>query len=906
MTVLWRCLSGLLWAGLWAMPGVAVAQGGFGAPGFGGPTAEPITLSAQIVPHDGPTGLAIEVQGRLGPGKYTYAMSQPTGKGPFGVKITLDDSDQFTPEGEWTANREPKIEREPQFDNATVHKLTGTVTWTRPIRLTEGSDLAGLSINARANLLVCDAQSCIPVDDPRIVAKPSVAALEAWVERTTEDEVVVEGFRNPNGKFTWTARLVPGTVAPGGSTTLVVSATPDEEAPWHIFPLGVSPAASDPSMATIMALTELGPLQPQRPTLVEPEASTHSEGSLGEVAWHESPVTWRIRIDVPEDTPLGALPFAGRVGFQACLPSDAGGVCLTPTGIEFTGTLQVAEQAEAAPAVLRFEALPGGRGPGSYQAVEAALTGEANFNAGAEVVPYGPDPNDDDTEPTATAAVVAPVGGVELLGYLLMAAVGGFLLNFMPCVLPVVGLKVMSFVSQAGQSRTRVFLLNVYYTMGIIAVFLILATLAALPAWVMLLDSVGVLPEGWGSAEALGWGQLFQFHAFLIGLASLVWIMALSFLGVWEIPVPGFAVSDSMNRMASQEGFSGAFSKGIVATLLATPCTAPMIGPAAGFALTQPAAVVYGIFLAMALGFASPYLVIGLRPSLARYLPKPGAWMNTFKQVMGFFLVGTVAFLLFSLRQDGTLLYATVVFLLTLWFSCWYIDRIPVGAGKLVTLHGWLVALTVAGVVGLFVFGALRFQALLVLALGLIAPLVWIGLAPAGPARKTDQPVDWQAIVRRWASGLAVYGAVVAVALGGFNQRIVLPWQEQPFSRAFVAELVNQGNTVMVEFTADWCANCHIKEEYALYTPRVLNKVTQNNVKLVLADYTDFAPEIQRVLDEHQLSGIPLTIIYPAGRLDEPIVMPNIFTEGALLESLDLAGPSQATAATETIARRDE
>ena len=235
-------------------------------------------------------------------------------------------------------------------------------------------------------------------------------------------------------------------------------------------------------------------------------------------------------------------------------------------------------------------------------------------------------------------------------------------LNVMPCVLPVIGLKVMAFVQQAGESRAKVLALNVWYSLGLMSVFLLLATLAAV----------------WN----VGWGQQFSSETVTITLAAIVFAMGLSFLGVWQMPIPGFVGSGSAVELAEKEGPAGAFMKGVLTTILATPCSGPGVAVALGYCTGKPASVVYMIFAMVGLGMASPYLLIGVFPKALRLLPRPGAWMERFEQIMGLVLLATVIYLLSFTAWANVL--PTVTLLLGLGAACWWIGQIPFTAD----LHG--------------------------------------------------------------------------------------------------------------------------------------------------------------------------------------------------------------------------
>jgi thiol:disulfide interchange protein len=268
------------------------------------------------------------------------------------------------------------------------------------------------------------------------------------------------------------------------------------------------------------------------------------------------------------------------------------------------------------------------------------------------------------------------------------AFLGGLILNFMPCVLPVISLKVLAFVEQSGESRGRVLMLNVWYSLGLLSVFMILATLAA--------------------TAGFAWGEQFTLPWFKVAMTAFVFIMALSFLDVWEIPIPGFVGAGKANDLQAKEGAGGAFFKGVFATILATPCSGPFLGPVFAYLLKQPPHMAFAIFGAVGLGMASPYLLIGMVPELIRLLPRPGAWMNTFRQLMGFLLLATMVYLFTTLKEAYFV--PTLALLVGLWFACWWIGRTPLTASDFQKNAAWIGGPAVAILVGVFAFTML-FQA---------------------------------------------------------------------------------------------------------------------------------------------------------------------------------------------------
>jgi thiol:disulfide interchange protein len=413
---------------------------------------------------------------------------------------------------------------------------------------------------------------------------------------------------------------------------------------------------------------------------------------------------------------------------------------------------------------------------------------------------------------TAPASPTTDMSLWAVAGYGLL---GGFILNFMPCVLPVIGLKVLSFADQAGRSRAKVLGLNLSYAAGMLAVFLVLATLAAAV-------QLGI------SEESIGWGQLNTLTWFKVAMTGLVFSMALSFLGVWELPIPGFAASDKATELSQQEGPFGAFCMGVFTTLLATPCSGPFLGSVLGFTLSQPPAISYLVFGSVGVGMALPYLLIGLFPSLVSWLPKPGHWMETLKHLLGFVLLATVLFLFSTIKQEYFL--ATLALMFSIWFACWLIGHVPIYAPLRQKAAAWLTGIAVATTVGLVSF-------------------------------KMSMPSESP-----------------------------LPWQ--PYSPQALAVARAQGKTVLVDFTADWCLTCKTNLLFSINTEQVKELVEKNDVVTLLADWTDENDTIKQALLELNSQSIPLLAIYPADPTREVVVLRDLISQSNVLEALAEAGPS--------------
>ena len=360
-----------------------------------------------------------------------------------------------------------------------------------------------------------------------------------------------------------------------------------------------------------------------------------------ELREHERQVTWYAPIELSRGTDLSALTITGQVEGQACNPQ---------TCVPF-------EHSFAAQQGAGFD-LP------------------------------------QNTQTDGAANRTSEMSLLTVVGYALL---GGLILNLMPCVLPVIGLKVLSFAKQGGQSRAQIFFLNLSYVAGMLLVFMLLATLAVI-VQMGFGDLLGI------AGDSLAWGELNTITWFKVAMASLVFAMALSFLGTWEIPIPGFAGSSKASQLSSREGPLGAFMMGVFTTILATPCSGPFLGPVFGYLIIQPVQMTYLVFASIGLGMALPYLLIGLFPSLVSWLPKPGAWMDTFKQLLGFVLLATVVWLCSAIPKEQYI--ATLSLLFAIWFACWWVGRTPITASGYTKLKAWLGGIGTAALVGFLAFSS--------------------------------------------------------------------------------------------------------------------------------------------------------------------------------------------------------
>jgi suppressor for copper-sensitivity B len=387
--------------------------------------------------------------------------------------------------------------------------------------------------------------------------------------------------------------------------------------------------------------------------------------------------------------------------------------------------------------------------------------------------------------------------------WLLLAFVAGMLLNIMPCVLPVISIKVLSFVQQAGEDRKRVLQLGTVFAIGILVVF-----------WALAIVAISL---------KMSWGEQFQSTGFLVVMIGIVFAFALSLFGVYELGVP-----NQVGQMAGmrREGLGDALFKGMLATVLATPCSGPFLGSTLTWTLSQTPLVIFLIFTFLGLGMALPYVFLTAQPRLLKRLPKPGPWMETFKQGMGFLLLATVIFLMISLRQD--LLLYTASFLVFIALGCWWYGRFATfdkTFGRRM-LH--------LGVAGVMVFGGARWSY-----------------------------VEFQ----------------------GFFQAEEENWVR--FEPDVFLEHLEEGRTVFVDFTAKWCANCHYNKARVFDSDAVRAVMRERGVVPMLADITDDSPYTEMVTRlMNQLGGrsIPFLAVFPGDRPDQPIVRHAIVTRAEMIE----------------------
>ncbi len=394
---------------------------------------------------------------------------------------------------------------------------------------------------------------------------------------------------------------------------------------------------------------------------------------------------------------------------------------------------------------------------------------------------------------------------------LLLAGLGGLLLNLMPCVFPVLAMKAMALARMSGQGRGEARAQGVFYTAGVLVAFAGLG-----------MALVGARAAG----MAAGWGFQFQSPVFVAAMAWLLFVVGLNLSGVFDV---GGRLAGAGQGLATRGGHAGSFFTGVLAVLVATPCTAPFMGAAIAAALAAPAWLTVAVFLAMGMGLALPYLLLGLFPGWARWLPRPGAWMDVLRGALAFPMYGAAAWLIWVLSLQA-------------------------GSDGVLAAMAGLVLLGVAG----WAFG--------------------LAQRTGGAGRLVSQAVALASVVVTGVVLTSIVPAPVAMASEGSER----------FTPERLAALRAEGRPVFVNMTAAWCVTCLVNEKVALSPAPVREAFSKYRVAYLKGDWTSGDKLVTQFLRAHSRDGVPLYVLYP--RAGEPTVLPQILTEAGMLAELEKLG----------------
>jgi thiol:disulfide interchange protein DsbD len=442
--------------------------------------------------------------------------------------------------------------------------------------------------------------------------------------------------------------------------------------------------------------------------------------------------------------------------------------------------------------------------------------------------------------PAAAPSLLLPedTSPVGLPAALLLALVGGLILNLMPCVFPVLSIKALSLLQHSQQSPRQARLQGLVYTAGVLASLGVLA---------------GVLIALKAGGAQIGWGFQFQSPVFVLAVAYLMFVVGLNLSGVFEF---GESVTGVGSSLADKQGLAGSFFTGVLATVVATPCTAPFMGAAIGFALSQPALPLLAVFMALGLGLALPYLALSWWPALQRWLPRPGLWMLRVKQVLAFPMYAAAVWLVWVLAQQTGA------------------DAVAVALGGMVVIAfaAWLYQASRSG--------SLRMQRG-----GLVVALLVLVVTLGASYRATldaasDHPES-------------------TTATSGQKD-----WQ--PYTADRLQALRAQGTPVFVNMTAAWCITCLANEKVALSSSAVIAAFKQADITYLKGDWTHQDPQITQLLKDFKRSGVPLYVFYPAGRNTQPVVLPQLLTPDIVLGALSTKAVQAVSASSEESPTRKE
>ncbi len=502
-----------------------------------------------------------------------------------------------------------------------------------------------------------------------------------------------------------------------------------------------------------------------------------------------------------------------HASWQGC---QEDGICYEPMQKSFRLALPAVTSTARTEAVATSDAQPAALAARTDETATASSSADAP-DAALDNTPASQDDSSTDnaatgsTPPSDTASEGSQRRHIGLLAAMLFALGGGLILNLMPCVLPVLSLKALS-LAQSGENRQTARRHALWYTLGVLSAFAVLGGIV-----------LGL--RGQILASGMGWGFQLQMPWLVALLALLVFALGLSLSGLWyariSAPQTGIALSN-------KAGASGDFFTGVLAVALATPCTAPFMGAALAYAFVAPATAAMAVFLMLGLGLALPFLLIGFVPALARFLPKPGAWMETMKQLLAFPMYATAAWLVWVLVQqrgaDAFGLWAIAAIALSMALWAWTQSR----------MHGkrWALAVAILALIG---------SGWAVYAVHSLSP-------PARGAQETKQ-------------------------------------QALSYSPERLAALRAEGRPVFVNITADWCVTCKANERTVLGRADFRDVLAATGTTYMVGDHTDVDPQISAFLQEHGAVGLPLYVVYPKSGA-APRILPTVLTPAIAREAV--------------------
>ncbi len=791
---------------------------------------EPVKFSAEFMINPDSPGSrlgSLNLIATIEDGWNIYSATQKP-CGPMKSQIGVAKSEKFSVYGDFKPDVPAKTKTTDLFE-VPVEEHRGTVVWSAPIQLAEGVDPKDLQIELTYRGQRCsDAGTCIPIrpmsvavvyggeDKTLIVPEPPQPKPVEKIE-----PMQIEPFHPEFSHLALTGKVVAaadakGPIKPGDTVTLQISAELDDD--YHVY--AYQPKNTGAQRSTLFAFSEDNGWK-----ISSPIASVEAKLDKKSGFWsYYEPVTFSFEVTIPADAEEKAYTISGLMGFLTCAEA-----CDSPEAAQFSvevpvgsGTLPIPIEFKQGESYRAVEELIDSRTQTDPKPKETSGTSTDSKSAAdkadspeeiAEMLSlYNPDEKIYIRDQKVTTIWTALIG----------AFIGGMLLNLMPCVFPVLGLKVMGFVEQAGSDPKKIRIHGIVFTLGLVASMWVLASI------ILILKNVYKIQINWGTQMGNPY--------FVVSIIVLLFLLGLNMAGVFEI---GTSLTRVGGSTQGKKGYTSSFLSGVLTTLIATPCSGPFLGVAMAYTFAQPAAIAMFLFTIFALGIAFPYIVLAFFPAMINRMPRPGAWMHTFKVTMAFALFATVAFFMQTFgAQTGT-------------------DGLS-----------WLVmALVVLGLAAFF-YGT------------------W---SPA-----------FVKPVKRFAFGFVLPAAIALLAgwmcydAAQYRQMATsvhrdgdLPWQEwNPGKIEYM--LKNEPRIIWVDYTASWCPTC-INNKYWIFSdPRVLARVKELDVQLVKVDDSLMEDRIRVDLVRTGRVTIPVNLFYPPNYPAEPaILLEAVITTGQALKALD-------------------
>lgn len=827
--------------------------------GKSNPDESKISLKAEFkLKKDARVGLLF-VQATIVPNHHVYSITQPKGgPGPQRSIISVVESEQFKFLGDFESESKPYVDDSREVFDLNIEYHKDKAKWFAPIEITEGANPEQLKIDLLFSGQVCEVNlqgetiNCQDLSNLPMTAK--FAGYDEALKTPDSKSVNLATLTPEKAHVEFSARIVnsrgdKSAVKPGEKATLEFTATPTDG--FHIYRYAEKVVEGE--NATYFAFNPPKNWQVSSATTSQ---KPYENSELGYFA-HKDPVIWKFEITVPTNAAATTYVFDGAIGYQTCTDEN----CDFPNGHLFRVEVPVSITPFSSNVLflepiddetVRHRVENGWNAPKKNPPKSGAA--QANGSTATESpteTPFAADPAASEPPADLAQAMKAlydPDSKIEYIHYdemekypvgtyvslserqrqretsLYVAALGmfagGFLLNLMPCVFPVLGLKVLGFVEQAGSDAKKIRLHGIAFSFGLLVSMWILA------GFILTLKFALGQKVSWG-AEQMGNPY------FVLAIIVLLFLLGLNMAGVFEL---GTSLTRVGGNVGGTKGYSSSFLTGVLTTIIATPCSGPFLGAAMGYTLAQSVGVAMLLFTIFGLGIAFPYIVLCFFPALISALPRPGAWMHTFKVIMAFAMFATVAFFM---KTFGT----------------------QTGVDGL----AWLtMALVVIGLAAFFygtwspayVQPIKRFAFGWALPAAVLASGIWMGCDAAGYQNTASaNQVVGGLLWKNWHPGFIEYSL-----------------KERP-------------KIIWADYTAEWCLTCKLNKSRIFGSSDVKSQIEKLGIELVKVDYTDKSPEITHDLSRSDQVVIPVNLVYPPNYPKEPaILLTGLITPGQALQ----------------------